>query len=391
MMPDMEESRLPRWISVLLRPRDAIERIAANVSSSQMIILAGLSGFAGMVSYLIEIRIVAELRDWRVLLMAVLFGAIIGIIQFYIVAAVIAWFGRKLGSDASVPHVRAALAWGAMPIILGGALIVMIVFSSSSARWPTPVLQVMLAVCGLWSIIVTLLMLLRIQKLGAWRTISVYSVCALLFPFLVTLSIRMFLFQPFNTPSSAMAPTLLPGDDFFASKFSYSFGTQPQRGDVVVLALTKDKSKDSSTVYLKRVIGVGDDRIQMKNGQIILNGNAVTRERLPDYTGTGLCGESIAAVKLWRETLPNGVSYETLDCMENGFYDNTAEYVVPTGHVFVMGDNRDNSTDSRVQSSFGTVPVGNVFGRAGMIFLSRQDALNGGGSLRLGRIGTFLR
>jgi signal peptidase I len=391
MMQDVRERRLPSWIAVLLKPRDTIERITANVSSLQIVALACLSGFAGIASYLIELRIVAELRDWRVLLIAMLTGAVIGVIQLYVVAFLIAWFGRKLGSDASVSRVRAALAWGAMPIILGGALIVVIVFSSSSARWLASVLQVTLGVCGLWSTIVTLLMLSRIQRLGAWRTISVYSVCALLFPFLLALAIRTFLFQPFNTPSSAMAPTLLPGDYFFASKFSYGFGVQPQRGDVVVLSLPKDESKDKSTVYLKRVIGVGGDRIQMKSGQLYLNGNAVTRERLPDYTVAGLCGESTAAVKRWRETLPNGVSYETLDCLDNAFYDNTAEYVVPAGHVFVMGDNRDNSTDSRVQSSFGTIPVGNVFGRAGMIFLSREETPNGGASLRVGRIGTFVR
>ena len=79
-----------------------------------------------------------------------------------------------------------------------------------------------------------------------------------------------------------------------------------------------------------------------------------------------------AGAKRWRETLPNGVSYETLDCVDNGFYDNTNVYTVPDGHFFMMGDNRDNSTDSRVLSAMGYVPLKNIVGRAGLIFFSRS-------------------
>jgi signal peptidase I len=201
-----------------------------------------------------------------------------------------------------------------------------------------------------------------------------------------------------------MMPTLLEGDYLFVSKFSYGYSrfslpfapavwsgrilaTDPQLGDVVVFALPKD----NSTTYIKRVIGLPGDRIQMKEGLLHINGKAVARERLPDYTGDQSCGSSVKTVKHWRETLPNGVSHETLDCVDNGFYDNTVEYKVPPGHIFGMGDNRDNSTDSRVLSAVGYIPLENVFGRAQMIYLSRERLSDGAASVRFERMGTIVR
>jgi len=125
-----------------------------------------------------------------------------------------------------------------------------------------------------------------------------------------------------------------------------------------------------SVTYVERMVGVGGDRVQMKEGLLYLNGTPVRRERLSDVVGE-FCGEPAAATKRWRETLPNGVSYETLDCVDNGSYDNTVEYVVPPGHAFMMGDNRDNSADSRVQTTMGYIPLDHVFGRFSMIFYSR--------------------
>jgi signal peptidase I len=201
---------------------------------------------------------------------------------------------------------------------------------------------------------------------------------------LIALVIRTFLFQPFNIPSGSMKATLLVGDYLFVSKYSYGyshysiplspnifsgriFGSDPARGDVVVFRLPKDDTTD----YIKRVIGMPGDTVQMKEGLLHINGKPVQRERLSDFVGEDPCGsDATARVKRWKETLPNNVSYETLDCVDNGFYDNTIEYKVPAGHFFMMGDNRDNSTDSRVQSAVGYVPSENLIGRAQMIFFS---------------------
>ena len=202
---------------------------------------------------------------------------------------------------------------------------------------------------------------------------------------LIALVIRTFLFQPFNIPSGSMKATLLVGDYLFVSKYSYGyshfsiplspplfsgrvFGSEPTRGDIVVFRQPKDDSVD----FIKRVIGLPGDRIQMKDGLLYINDKPVQRERVSDFIGENPCGppEEIARVKRWKETLPNGVSYETLDCQDNGFYDNTIEYQVPPGHFFMMGDNRDNSSDSRVESVVGYVPFENIVGRAQMIFFS---------------------
>lgn len=202
---------------------------------------------------------------------------------------------------------------------------------------------------------------------------------------LIAAIIRTFLFQPFNIPSGSMKNTLLVGDYLFVSKYTYGYShysfpfspplfsgrimaSEPKRGDVVVFRLPKDDSVD----YIKRVIGLPGDRIQMREGLLHINGEPVKRERLPDITDEEEPGRP-QRVKRWRETLPNGVSYTTLDLVDNGFYDNTQEYVVPAGHYFMMGDNRDNSSDSRVLSQVGYVPFENLIGRAEVIFFSVRE------------------
>ncbi|MBX3533058.1 MAG: signal peptidase I [Xanthobacteraceae bacterium] len=200
----------------------------------------------------------------------------------------------------------------------------------------------------------------------------------------IALVIRTLLFQPFNIPSGSMKATLLVGDYIFVSKYSYGYtkfsvpfalipfegriwAGMPKRGDVAVFRNPKDEGTD----YIKRVIGLPGDRIQMNNGQLFINGQPVKREPVADWISDdpGMEGK---AVKRYRETLPNGVTYETLD-LSDSYYDNTPEYLVPAGHYFMMGDNRDNSTDSRVQSAVGYVPFENFIGRAEIIFFSLKE------------------
>lgn len=210
---------------------------------------------------------------------------------------------------------------------------------------------------------------------GIGETVSVIVQALIL-----ALVIRTLLFQPFSIPSGSMRPTLLEGDYLFVTKWAYGYsryslpfspplfsgriwGGDPERGDVVVFKFPPDPSLD----YIKRVIGLPGDRIQMRDDRLYINGEPVQRELVgqidnPDIT------EVDRPVDVYRETMPNGVSYETLDLTKTSLGDNTREFVVPEGHFFMMGDNRDNSTDSRF--NVGYVPRENLVGKANIIFFS---------------------
>lgn len=199
----------------------------------------------------------------------------------------------------------------------------------------------------------------------------------------IAMFVRVFFYQPFNIPSGSMKETLLIGDYLFVSKLSYGYsrfsfpfspnlfsgriwGAEPKRGDVAVFKLPRDNSTD----YIKRVIGLPGDEIQMKNGQLFINGKGVPKE--PEGTFKTWEDGRERTIPVFQETLPNGVKYQVLDSDPNGPYDNTGVYKVPPGHYFMMGDNRDNSTDSRVRSAVGFVPYENFIGRAEIIFFSAK-------------------
>ncbi len=234
---------------------------------------------------------------------------------------------------------------------------------------------------------------------GLWETIK-----TVIYAVLIALVVRTAAYEPFNIPSGSMKPTLLIGDYLFVSKASYGYSRHslplglplisgrilfdsPERGDVAVFKLPRDNETD----YIKRIIGLPGDTIQVREGVLYLNGEIVPRKRVEDYLETNRYG-NVYRVPQYVETLPSGVHYNVLDMDANGALDNTMVYTVPEEHYFAMGDNRDNSADSRVLNGVGFVPAENLVGRADVIFFST----NGGaaiwevwkwfGATRFGRI-----
>jgi len=204
---------------------------------------------------------------------------------------------------------------------------------------------------------------------------------------LIALVIRTFAFEPFNIPSSSMVPSLLVGDFLFVSKFSYGYGTEgtfqglipfegrlggnlPKRGDVVVFKLPKDPSID----YIKRLIGLPGDTIQMRHGILYINGVPVERDRLENPLPLPDGHPPVEAVD-YLEHLPQGPTHIIRKIgTEDRPLDNTELFTVPPHHYFFMGDNRDNSSDSRdPHSGVGYVPEENLVGRADFLFFSIGD------------------
>ena len=203
----------------------------------------------------------------------------------------------------------------------------------------------------------------------------------------IAMVVRVFFYQPFNIPSGSMKETLLIGDYLFVSKLSYGYSrfsfpfaldlfpgrilaATPKRGDVAVFKLPRDNATD----YIKRVIGLPGDEISVRHSVLYINGKEVPRTRDGVFeTREREDGGTLLRIPVYEETLPNGVKYHVLDRTPDGPLDNVGPYIVPAGHYFMMGDNRDNSTDSRVSPEdhgVGYVPLENFVGRADIIFFS---------------------
>ena len=172
----------------------------------------------------------------------------------------------------------------------------------------------------------------------------------------------------YNAPSASMVPTIFVGDHF--SVDTQRFITHwPELGDVVIFMWPRN----NKIFYVMRIVGFPRDRIQMRDGVLFINGEAVKKERVEDFVDTAPNGESGGhPIQQYEETLPNGVNYRVLDELpgSTGTADNTGEYVVPAKHYFLMGDNRDNSDDSRFPDSMGYVPRDNIIGPATSIYFS---------------------
>lgn len=203
---------------------------------------------------------------------------------------------------------------------------------------------------------------------------------------MLALAIRAVVAEPFNIPSGSMKPTLLVGDYLFVSKYSYGYSRysfplglplfegrvwadEPARGDVIVFKLPSDNKTD----YIKRVIGLPGDTVQVRGGRLYINGEIVERRRIGDVADMDRFG-GVEQLTEYEEILPNGVRHRIFEASDAGPLDNTKIYTVPEGHYFAMGDNRDNSQDSRVDTLVGSVPFENILGKAQFLFFSTNGS-----------------
>ena len=200
---------------------------------------------------------------------------------------------------------------------------------------------------------------------------------------LLALLIRSFLYEPFNIPSGSMKPTLEVGDYLFVHKPSYGYSRhsfplgiapikgriwgaeEPQRGDVVVFKLPTNTSID----YIKRVVGLPGETVQVRAGRVYIDDVLVPREPVGLKKVEDGQGNDVRMVE-YIETLPGDVIHRIYEESDEEMLDDTRVYTVPEGHYFMMGDNRDNSQDSRVMNAVGFVPFENIVGRADFIFFS---------------------
>jgi signal peptidase I len=215
----------------------------------------------------------------------------------------------------------------------------------------------------------------------------VEAVKTIVYAVLIALVVRTVAYEPFNIPSGSMIPTLLVGDYLFVSKFSYGYSRyslplglplfsgrifefhKPERGDVVVFwnPLAKPEPAD----FIKRLVGLPGDKVQVIHGQLFINGQMVPRRQVDDY----VFPEGAQVEQQYIESLPRGpgeppLEHPIIKVGDNGPLDDTPVYEVPEGHYFMMGDNRDNSEDSRVMSVVGFVPAENIVGKAQFLFFS---------------------
>lgn len=378
------EGAVNPWLSVWRRPRATILGLAGRQDRRGIILLSTVAGVALLLGAL---RL--PYLHWLATLAAgVVLGPLVGLLQLWISGALGAWSGRLLGGQATAAGLRLAFAWSWLPHVASVAVLiaVLLVFrQGASAPSVDDGVALVAALISLLSFVLAVRMIGAIQGFGVVRAI-LNTIAPSVVAGLLALAFRTFLYQPFSIPAGSMLPTLLIGDFVYVdklayglSRYSFPFGPdfegriwpgEPKRGDVVVFAAPDG----SGTAYVKRIVGLAGDTVEMKRGTLAINGEDVASASVGSFeTIRDGLSESAPA---FTETLPGGFSHTVLDSEIDGPLDTAGPFTVPAGHFFVLGDHRDNSVDSRSRE-MGFVPFDNLIGRVSIIYFSAGEVALG--------------
>ena len=373
------------WTALWFRPRAAIEAaLAADLRGTTLLIalasglfaiLAGAPDLASSIARRIGVTGPALWAGGGLALVAVVAAA------YYVGGWLLNALSHGLSGKGSAWTTRAAMAWSAVPLLV--ANILSLALREVGLLGLAPVSLALGAIAALWSLALFVVMLAQVQAFSKIRAGVGLLLCSLAPLLVIVLVGRALVFQPFSIPSGSMTPTLLVGDYVVANKIAYAQGfplaQAPGRGDVVVF-------RHEGSDYVKRIVGLPGEKIQLRAGRLYINGEIVDRRKIePDFT-FDFSGKTITA-PAYDEVLPGGVTHRIVQIEgDEGPASNTQVFEIPANAYFVLGDNRDKSMDSRM-GAFGFARSSDLIGRADLIYWSFSEDM----ALRADRIGAWIK
>ena len=398
------------WRAIWFRPSAAIGAVLARGSERGSLLLYTIGAMLGVLAnmalsaHLFAAGPTGDAAKWTGV--CAIAGALLGAVSYFIGGWLVAGVARVLGGRGPRSSYRVAMAWSAIPTFVSAALILvflLIVADQGDAMSPRAIVAGLVGLVGtLWFVALATASIAKVGSFGRLRAFVSVVVGVYVVAFAAAFVFRTLAFQPFNIPSGSMVPNLLVGDYAFANKFAYGYGPysppyaapwlperilgqSPKRGDVVVF-----RTLAGDYDFVKRIVGLPGDKIQLIQSELFINGVKAPRRRiLPGYRMVDPFGRE-TEVETYEEELPGGAKYRIVQLNgAKGSASDTQVYETPPGTYFMLGDNRDNSEDSRFAAGpVRFVPFENLIGRIDRIFYSLETERRSGPTVpRWERIG----